>query len=255
MAHNDLVQSLVRGLDVLEFVVASGGEVTLKEVCTGLGLKRPTAYNLLRTLTARGFLAKSESPPRYRPGESLGGLLAAYSRRDYLQRGAEAISELSGEYEHATVTLAECIRGQVVSVLRMSPERPGFLERPQGRVLHPYGSASAMVFQAYWNDDEREVYRRRHPFWEYGAHLWKSPEQLDEVLVGVRRDGYAAPNLRDGVLAVSAPVMARGGELAAALGLAHPTEGLAVGRRREIIAKVAARAAALSKHEEGGREA
>ncbi len=251
MAHNDLVRSLVRGLDILEFVIQGGDEVKLKAVCEGLQIKRPTAYNLLRTLTAKGFLAKREHPPRYRAGEALGTLLAAYSSRDYLQRSGVALAELRDEFPEATVTLAEPIGGQVVSVLRMSPERPGVLERPQGRVLHPYGSASAIVFQAYWSDEEREIYRQRHPFWEYGAHIWKSLHQLDEALVRVRRDSYASPDVRDGLLAVAAPVMARGGELAAILGLSMPTEGLSAGRRKEIVGRVAARARALSNGEEG----
>ncbi len=251
MPHNDLVQSLIRGLDILEIIVRDGDGIALKDISERLELKRPTAYNLLRTLTAKGFLVKHGSPPRYAPGAALSELLNDYSRRDYLRRGGEAVSSLFEEIQDATVSIAECVAGQIVSVLRMSPERPGFLERPQGRVLHPYGSASALVFQAYWGADEREGYRQRHLFWEHGAHIWENMEQLDHQLAEIREQGCASPSLGDGVFVAAAPVMGRGGDVVAALGIAMPTDKLAGRRRKSIIARARVTALAISRPQSG----
>jgi len=54
-AHSNIVQSLERGLLVLEYTVRSG-QVKPAAIAEFLGVDRSTAYRLLYTLTKKGYL-------------------------------------------------------------------------------------------------------------------------------------------------------------------------------------------------------
>ena len=58
MANSDLVQSLLRGLDLVEMLADHPEGLHLNDIAAKSGLKKPTAHNLLRTLCARGFAAR-----------------------------------------------------------------------------------------------------------------------------------------------------------------------------------------------------
>jgi DNA-binding IclR family transcriptional regulator len=107
--------------------------------------------------------------------------------------------------------------------MRMSPERPGIAEQPQHHVLGAYASSSALVFQAFWTEEDRNNFRRRYPFEEYGAGLWQSEATLDRYLQEVRHKGYALlPPSDRAQLRVAFPIFGAGNELRAVLGASVP---------------------------------
>ncbi|MDH7568869.1 MAG: helix-turn-helix domain-containing protein [Armatimonadota bacterium] len=225
MPGSDLVQSVCRSLDVLELVARAEQGLSLQEVARALGVRLSTAHNLVRTLTARQFLVRTSRPVRYRLGPAVLDLASAHFSRAMVREAAEVLRSLANRLPVATLSLAEVVGGEVATTLRVSPERPGFVEQPRHRVMHPYASASALVFQAYWGVEERQEYRRRHPFAEHGAHLWGELASLDRFLDEVRRLGYAAPRFpEDPVLKVGVPLFSPGGELTAVLGVSAPAD-------------------------------
>lgn len=247
MPGNELVQSVLRGLDIVETVAQSEGGLTLRQLAEGLELKSPTVHNLARTLLARGFLERTNGYPRYRLGPAVLRLADAYWDRWLVRRGSAVVRELFGALGNATVLLAEAVGGEVMTSLRMSPERPGVLERPRVRAMHPYATCCVLVFQAFWTEEERNAFRERHPFSLSGAHIWKSTKRLDDALVKVRHKGYADPGLvGTGGRAVAAPVFGPGRELVAALGASAPTERPAGRAWKKLVEKVGRAARSLS---------
>ncbi len=228
MPGAELVQSVTRSLDLLEHVAHAEAGLTLQELAEALGVKPPTAHNLARTLLARRYLVKSERPVRYRLGPAALTLAVAFSSRAVIDRAAETFGELARRFAPVTWSLTEAVGSEVVMVLRAGPERPGFCERPR-RVMHPYGSASAVLFQAFWSDEERRAYRQAHPFWEYGAHVWRTEEEFDRLLAEVRRTGRAEPVFRaEDAHLLAVPVFGPTGELVAAAGARLPREATGV---------------------------
>lgn len=55
------VQSVQRAFDLLEIVVAGGGEMAIGEISTASGLPLPTIHRLLRTLVERGYMRQLPS--------------------------------------------------------------------------------------------------------------------------------------------------------------------------------------------------
>ena len=54
MPGSALVQSLLRGLSIVELVAESESGVSLTEIAGHLGVGRPAAHNLARTLVTNG---------------------------------------------------------------------------------------------------------------------------------------------------------------------------------------------------------
>ena len=212
------VQSLTRGLNILRVLSDSPQGLALREVAAGLSLKRPTAHKLLNTLIENGFAEKTSAPVLYRPGGAIFELARVSRSTAFLQRGTAAVQGLAHSLPRATVTLARLVGGEITTVLRMSPERKNFLERPVDVYMNPYHTASALLFQAYWTEEERAAYRRTHVFEDYETRLWRGLEDVDRFLDEIRFREFAAPPYRDGILRVAAPVFGPGGRIVAALG-------------------------------------
>ena len=59
MPHSELVQSLLKGLDLLKLISLKNNGVRLNELAAETGIKKTTLHNLLRTLCARDFWSKT----------------------------------------------------------------------------------------------------------------------------------------------------------------------------------------------------
>ena len=109
---NNLVQSVERSFDIIELLGRSSGSVGVTEVARDLGLKTPTTHNLLRTLTARGYVSRDKNQ-RYRLGFGCGQLGQAYHfalRIPGVSR--PAIEKLAGSLDESVV-VAMMERGEI----------------------------------------------------------------------------------------------------------------------------------------------
>lgn len=253
-----VVQSLLRGLDLLQRLSAADHPLSLRELAETTGLKEPTLYKLLQTLVAAGFAEKTDRPVLYSLGPEVFDLSDRYLRRSVLSRAEHAVRAVFEHlHEHrATVVLAQAPAGEVEVVMRMSPERPDVLQRPRGQVMQPYTSACSLAFQAFWTESERQAYRRRHPFWEEGAHLWETPEKLDEYLQSVRDTGYATPQLGGAnAYLVAAPVYDPNQQFIAVLGASMREQQVAEDVWQQHITHVVQAAAELQAAQDRGDQA
>ena len=243
------MQSLRRGLEVLRLLGASEHGSTIRELSAALDLKQPTVYKLMATLVTSGFVDKTERPVRYSLGAAVFELANQYWQRSLLRRAEAVVRRVFEELRQyrPTVVLTEAPVGEVETVLRMSPERPGILERPRGRVMSPYASACSLAFQAFWTERERQEYQRRHPFWEEGAHLWETPEKLERLLTEIRHKGFALPLFKStNVHLVAAPVYGGNQQLVAVLGVSMPEQEIPPEVWQEQVRLVVEAAAELS---------
>lgn len=245
------VQSLTRGLGLLRLLAAAPTGLALRDIARAANLKRPTAHKLLHTLIENGFAEKTNEPALYRPGAAVFELGRASRDAGFLRDGADVVQALAGRLPLMTVTLARFIGGEVSTILRMSPERRSFLERPVDLHLGPYLTASALLFQAYWTEDERAAYRRRHSFEDYQGRVWKRLEDVDRFLVDVRRKGYAAAPCEPGLLRVAVPILGAGGRVEAALGISGPVTGTKAAQKGIEVVREAARRFSSAREEAG----
>lgn len=247
MATTTLVQSLLRGLSILEQVGQSPDGLSVQQVAQLLDLKAPTAHNLLKTLTQRGFLEKTTAPVRYRLGPAVLSLAEGHMQRSLLQRAQTTLAELAGQMPQVKFSLAEPAGGEIVVVMAAGPGAAGLVRHQRGPALNPYASASPLMFQAFWAAESRDQFRQNHPFSEYGLRLWPSVERLEQFLQDARQKGYVHLEFPGDALAkLAAPVRGRSGEVLAALGASLPTGTLSESALSELIQRLRQAAEALS---------
>lgn len=243
-----LVRSLVRGLDILHLLAESSDGLSLGEIAAAMGLKPPTAHNLLRTLSFRGFVEKTSSPVRYRIGPGLAQLAGLSAQRELVRRAESMMLRLGHEVPGATVSFSEPSGTDVLQTMRVAPEGPPRITHLRRRaVMSPYASASALAFQAFAAPAAIDAFRREHPFWEEAAALWSAPAKLDGFLDESRAGGCVVAHFPGETLyKTAAPVYEPQGELAALLGISYPAADVPENTRRNRMRRLMAAAKSIS---------
>lgn len=170
MPNSELVQSLLKGLDLLKLVSLKHNGVRLSELALETGMKKPTLHNLLRTLCARGFLVKDEAG-FFRIGSAVSEIAENQQTTARRTQAADLCVRLQKKFPGNVITLAALSGPAIRCIFRVSPDRPGELQRPPDRNFMPYVSVSSIVLQAA-NPFEAGLLEERYPFEEFGIGMW-----------------------------------------------------------------------------------
>jgi DNA-binding IclR family transcriptional regulator len=249
MANNDLVQSLYRGIEILEMLSDSNDGLRLNEIAESLSVKPPTAHNLLRTLIAKDFVRKTPNN-LHLLGPAACALGANKREETFIKRIKAEMSELAHKLPGRTITFCELSGGKVKARFRIHFENPDEVQEPNDIFLHLYANASGLIFQAFAENEEKLLdLREEAPFFEYGAHLWKSPAKLNSFLRDVKEKGYACPPFEgQDFFRLAAPVFDKKGNLAGAIGASIRTiKAKSENDKKEMIKEVTASAGRISK--------
>ena len=204
MRGKELIQSVVRAMDILECVSRGPAGCRLADVSEELHLNATTAYNLMRTLTERGFLCKGPSN-RYRLGPAFKELAQHETRNRVMTVARRELLRISSEMPDCVAGLAELCGSQIRVVLRVSPDRARTVTAPLAFPLPVYTSGTGLCFLM------QSVYApgllRDCSFEEYGMSRWKTREELAEFLRECRERGFVHLELDGGeFVALAEPV-------------------------------------------------
>jgi len=224
MPRNELVQSVTRAMEILEAAAYSEKGLRLNEVAESLGVKVPTAHNLLRTLISKGLIEKTEEGI-YRTGERFFSLAEEARLKRIPNWAKDTLKEIYEKYPFLTITYSERRGNKISPILRMSPDKKGIMQTPSELSLGLYWSASGLAFLAFASAAEVESIRDAVPFMENGSACWGNFENLQTFLEDVREKGYSIPSY-SGIekRSIAAPVFNRKNEFAGTLGLSIPGE-------------------------------
>lgn len=206
--RNYSAPALDRGFDILEFLAAASGEMTITEIAQGLGRSTSEVFRVIVVMERRGWLRKNAYSDRYS---------ISYHMLDVAYRGTPAQS-LVNAAEPVMLELASAITQSCHLVIR-SADRGLVIHRQEnagpvgfamraGAIIDLVTSCSGHVLLAF---DDRGA-----------ADPLKSSSAaagLARRLVSVRERGYEMqPSARvDGVTDISVPVFGFGRKIAAAL--------------------------------------
>ena len=213
------VQSLQRGLRILEAVSGSRDGVALKEIAREIGCSSAAAFHLVHTLADAGYVRRIEGPARFVLGERLRGL-ADRQRRDAFSASAHGVmGEIAAREPQASIYLSEYVGGAVVVTATLAASSGGMLVREEkNRLLPPYASAGCLAHLAFWDQETRDDFCARYPFESYGLPYWKSRAKFDAAILAMRKQKiYRMPESSALIVKFAAPLFFPGGGLAAAL--------------------------------------
>ena len=157
----DTVQSVVRGLNILE-IVAEHNEIGLKEISTLSGLNKATAHRLLSTLIVAGYIEQVNKNGIYRPTYKLFSLgNKKIEHVDSHKIAHKFISELSNTIQ-ATVHLVIEDNMEIVYIDKIDPtnSHSGFILKSQvGKRAPMYCTAVGKVLLSrYPNEKIKEIW-------------------------------------------------------------------------------------------------
>jgi DNA-binding IclR family transcriptional regulator len=225
-----VVQSLQRGLAVLDFLIESRGPVRTSDVAGRFDIDKANASRLLQTLTECGY-AERLSDRRYGPGakvrgeggRQLEGLIALRERTHFLLQG---LVEASGECAHLAVLVAD----KVWYVDKVSSPHALRVDHPVGALAPLHCTALGKAFLAFVPNVAAGKLAR------YTAATIIDPLRLGQDLAEAQRRGYAIDDeeFSPGVRCVAAPIRDERGRVVATVGLSGPTARIDLARLADL---------------------
>jgi IclR family pca regulon transcriptional regulator len=219
-ARPDTLQSLERGLTVLQVFSADNPRLTLSEVARLAGLTRATARRILLTLEALGYVRAEGRLFSLTPRVlSLGfGYLSSLNLWEIAQ---PFMTELV-EQTHESCSAATLDLPDIVYVARVPTRRIMTIALGIGSRLPAHVTSMGRVLLADLPDDELDAFLSTTPLTAFTERSTTDPEELRTAVRRVREQGWSMVDqeLEMGLRSISAPIRRSDGRAVAALNIA-----------------------------------
>lgn len=222
------VQSLERGLSVLEAVAQEHGYLSLNELVERVDLDRSCVFRLANTLVQRGFLIQSPRSREYSLGSAVLELMGHMQQSKPLlgiaRRYLESLAEQTGETAHLSVlkndvavSIDHQLTGQLVGV-----------GASMGRAEPLHCSAVGKALIADMDKDDLKDLFESEKLPARTEQTIRTVSKLFDQCQSVMEKGYAVDDQEYaiGVRCVAAPVRDFRKDIVAAIGISAPANRL-----------------------------
>ena len=243
----DFIQSLERGLAVINSFSRDHPVQTLSEVAGRTGLTRATSRRVLLTLGELGYVDQrgrdfSLTPKVLDLGYSfLSSLRVVEVAQPSLERLVDEVHESS--------SMSVLDGSEIVYVARVPTTRIMTIALALGSRLPAYPTSMGRVLLAGLDDDELENYISSSRFEQLTPHTVTDPDRFRSIIAKVREDGYALVDqeLEEGVRSIGAPIRNRTEEVIAAMNVScHASRFDVKTMRRALMPRLVETAAEIS---------
>jgi DNA-binding IclR family transcriptional regulator len=249
MPKGTMIQSLQRGLGILELIAKDGTGLTMAEVSRKIGLHTSTTFHLLRTLTSLGYLVQDETTREYRLGSKVFRLAASVlTEVQILNTSGPLLAEMAqqtGETSH----LAIFEHGEVIVIDKVDGSSPVRLSDRVGYPRPAHATAIGKVLLAHLPEAELKTFLGTHELKPMTPRTINAAPVLEQELVRVRDQGYAFDDeeFTQGIRCLAAPVRNFTGLVVAAVGISGPVWRVSLDRVAQLTEFVKAMGHRLSR--------
>lgn len=214
---SERVKSAERVLRIFELLTEQPQGVTLGDVTERLGYPKSSAFALLTTMAARGFLDHDPSSRRYRAGIRLWQAGQAFQTVPALEQVAVPFLEQLRDRLNETAQLAVLDGIENVYIAKVDSRQPLRLESRVGARLPAYATGIGKALLSGLSDGEICARFDGVEMVAYTEQTITGVDALLEAVAEVRRRGWAtdASEYTPGVFCIAAPVSDRDGVVAA----------------------------------------
>jgi DNA-binding IclR family transcriptional regulator len=241
-----VLSSVSKALTLLDAFTAEKPVLTLSELARRAGTHKSSAFRLLATLEAHGFVEKNPAGRGYRLGwkpMELAGRLR-YDLRELAAPIMEELAEKSGEIVHLSILDG----AEIVYLDKRGRSQPLTVSTTIGGRSPAHASAMGKVLLAGLTPAEvlRALGTRRLK--RFTPTTITEPRRLARELEAIRSQGFALDNEEafPGIRCVAAPLRDREGVVRAAISVTAPTQRIGGRRQAEIRKWVTDSAARIS---------
>ncbi|MEP7113315.1 MAG: IclR family transcriptional regulator C-terminal domain-containing protein [Ilumatobacteraceae bacterium] len=233
--ERDYVQSLSRGLTVLEAFNAERPAMTLADMSRATGLTRATARRLLHTLVTLGFVCTDgrtfELTPRVLD------LGFAYVSSLQLPDIAQPFMEALSDRVHESVSASVLDGTQIVYVARVNTQRIMGISLAIGSRLPAAWTSMGRVLLAGLTDPKLDEFLDGLEVSGLTMHSITDIDALRSEIHTVRAQGYALidQELEEGIRSVAAPLRDRRGRTLAAVNVGTHAARVTLKELRSVI--------------------
>lgn len=229
---SDFIQSLERGLTVIDSFSAEFRSQTLSEVAQRTGLTRATARRVLLTLSELGYVSQagrsfSLTPKVLDLGYSfLSSLHVVELAQEPMERLVEAVRESS--------SMSVLDGPEIVYVARVPTTRIMTISLALGSRLPAYPTSMGRVLLAGLSDAELSAYMDTTELEPLTPHTVVDKTQFRSLIDKVRKDGFALVDqeLEEGVRSIAAPIRNDRGRVIAAMNVSGHASRVSVQKMR-----------------------
>lgn len=190
------VQSLTRGLKLLEWIAASHGSVALTELAQQAGLPNSTTHRLLVTMQRLGFVRQVGELGHWAMGAHAFIVGSSFLHSRNLLAMVHPILHKLMEESGETVNLAVLDPGdqQAIIIDQVQCTQLMRMSAPIGGSLPMHASGAGKAFLARLSDDQVTHLLHRKGLHAYTPATLVSPARLKADLADARQRGYAFDN-------------------------------------------------------------
>lgn len=243
------VQSLTRGLQLLQRLGENEGGAMLTDLAQTVGLPNSTTHRLLTTLEAMGFARQTPDLGLWQVGVEAFRVGNAFLRsRDIVEQARPHLYRLMEEAGE-TANLALLHEGRAMMVYQVEcHEMMRMIVRIGSAVpMHASGVGKAML--AAMSEEEVKAVLHRHGLNRYTSHTVDSPARLAEEITAARSRGFALDDEEHaiGLRCAAAAILDEEGHPLGAISISGPAARLSRERLLELGARVAREAAGITR--------
>jgi IclR family transcriptional regulator, acetate operon repressor len=240
------IQSLDRGLVILEAVARSADPVSLGELTDLLGIDRSSVFRLATTLRRRGFLAYLASGKVYVLGPSVWRLSHQYDWGTMLIRVSREHLKLLASQTEETAHLAIREGKQALFIDHASTNQMIAVSGQTGELVPLYCTAHGKALLADCDGADLKAIFGAEKLQTYTKQTIGTLDQLKKVCAQIRTQGFATDDgeYQEGIRCVAAPIRAEGGVIIGSIGVSVPLQRFSKDRYRicgEQVSAVAQR--------------
>ena len=228
-------QAVIRAIRLLKTVSRAREEVTLVDLCSELGLSKPTVHRILSALMSEGLVVQNPASRWYRIGPAAVALGAHSAYRTDLRKVARLFLESLAAKAGETTTLEVPIGNEMLILDEVEGRHIIGARTEVGTRWPMHATSTGKSVLAGLPPDELES-RLKEPKERLTTKTITGANDLRTALKGIRKKGYATAvgELQPDFSAVGAAVRDSTGAVVASLSIGGPSERLPRKRLREL---------------------
>jgi DNA-binding IclR family transcriptional regulator len=234
------VQSISRGLSVLQAVSENPSPPRLSDLARQLKLSISTLQRFTHTLQKLGYVDRDVETKRFRPGTKLIALGISATRRIDFRNVAFPLMQKTARETGETVNLAILDYGlEIMYIERIKTEQILSINLQIGSIIPAFCTSMGKAILSYLPEERLDEFFEKVELIPFTSNTIIQKEDLRKELQKVRIRGFAVNNeeFSKGVRSVAAPVRNFEGKVIAAVNIAVPSARVDVKILETILAR------------------
>lgn len=227
----------VKAFAIVEAIARAARPLGVSEINVLLGVPKPTAHRIMRSLETEGMLQREPGTRRYRIGPKLFRLglevVAGSVRMAPRHAVLESLSREIGE----TCNFGVMAGNHVVYLDRVEAVWPLGLRFEPGSKVPLHCTAMGKLFLSFLSPAQRRRLMSATSLHSYTENTITDPERMESELERIREAEVSADNQEflAGVVCVAVPVRGPRGEVAAGLAVSAPLARMSLNRAMQHV--------------------